>query len=184
MNPLPTQRLNEYREFKVPVSSSCTVHVAKNAYSAPSRLMRYEVTVRLHAERVEIYFAGQRVAEMERLRGQGKARIDYRHVIGSLVRKPGAFENYRYREEMFPSTVFRQRRPWRLSRRIGCHGKSVHCCQLYAKGVSCRELKTSLLLEIRGPARPTSSAASPMNWSSEAMPFSSHPRPCWCRACS
>jgi hypothetical protein len=45
---------------------------------------------------------------MERLRGEGKARIDYRHIIGSLVRKPGAFENYRYREEMFPSTVFRQ----------------------------------------------------------------------------
>lgn len=108
MNPLPAHRLNDYREFKVPVSSWCTVHVAKNAYSVPSRLMRYEVTVRLHAERVEIYFAGQRVAEMERLRGQGKARIDYRHVIGSLVRKPGAFENYRYREEMFPSTVFRQ----------------------------------------------------------------------------
>jgi hypothetical protein len=108
MNPLPAHRLNDYREFKVPVSSWCTIHVAKNVYSAPSRLMRYEVTVRLHAERVEIYFAGQRVAEMERLRGQGKARINYRHVIGSLVRKPGAFENYRYREEMFPSTVFRQ----------------------------------------------------------------------------
>jgi hypothetical protein len=62
----------------------------------------------LYAERVEVYFAGQCVAEMERLRGKGKARINYRHVIGSLVRKPGAFENYRYREEMFPSTVFRQ----------------------------------------------------------------------------
>jgi hypothetical protein len=66
------------------------------------------VTARLHAERVELYLAGQQVAEMERLRGRGKARIEYRHVIGSLVRKPGAFENYRYREEMFPSTVFRQ----------------------------------------------------------------------------
>jgi hypothetical protein len=66
------------------------------------------VTARLHADRVELYFAGQCVAEMDRLRGRGKARIDYRHVIGSLVRKPGAFENYRYREEMFPSTVFRQ----------------------------------------------------------------------------
>jgi hypothetical protein len=85
-----------------------TIHIAKNTYSVPSRLIRYEVTVRLYAERVEIHFAGQRVAEMERLRGQRKARIDYRHIIGSLVRKPGAFENYRYREEMFPSTVFRQ----------------------------------------------------------------------------
>ncbi len=45
---------------------------------------------------------------MERLRGTRKSRIDYRHVIGSLVRKPGAFNNYRYRDEMFPSTVFRQ----------------------------------------------------------------------------
>jgi hypothetical protein len=108
MNPLPVYRLNDYREFKVPVNSGCTIRVAKNAYSVPSRLIRHEVIVRLYAERVEIYFAGQRVAEMERLRGQGKARIDYRHIIGSLVRKPGAFENYRYREEMFPSTVFRQ----------------------------------------------------------------------------
>jgi len=108
MNLLPAYRLNDYREFKVPVNPWSTIHIAKNTYSAPSRLIRYEVTVRLYAERVEIHFAGQRVTEMERLRGQGKARIDYRHVIGSFVRKPGAFENYRYREEMFPSTVFRQ----------------------------------------------------------------------------
>jgi transposase len=108
MKPLPMYRLNDYREFKVPVNPWSTIRVAKNTYSAPSRLIRHEVIVRLYAERVEIYFAGQRIAEMERLRGKGKARIDYRHVIGSLVRKPGAFENYRYREEMFPSTIFRQ----------------------------------------------------------------------------
>jgi hypothetical protein len=108
MKPLPAYRLNDYREYKVPVSSWSTVQVAHNTYSAPSRLRRYEVMARLHSERVELYFAGQQVADMERLRGRGKARIEYRHVIGSLVRKPGAFENYRYREEMFPSTVFRQ----------------------------------------------------------------------------
>jgi hypothetical protein len=108
MKPLPACRLNDYREYKVPVSSWSTVNVARNTYSVPSRLKRYEVTARLYAERVELHFAGQCVAEMERLRGRGKARINYRHVIGSLVRKPGAFENYRYREEMFPSTVFRQ----------------------------------------------------------------------------
>jgi hypothetical protein len=108
MKPLPAHRLNDYREYRVPVCGWSTIQVAKNTYSVPSRLIRYEVTARLHANRVEIYFAGQLVADMERFRGQGKARIDYRHVIGSLVRKPGAFENYRYREEMFPSTVYRQ----------------------------------------------------------------------------
>src|SRR5437763_15652613 len=31
----------------------------------------------------------------------------YRHIIDWLVRKPGAFENYRYREELFPTSRFR-----------------------------------------------------------------------------
>jgi hypothetical protein len=34
-------------------------------------------------------------------------KINYRHVIGWLVPKPGAFERYRYREEMFPTSRFR-----------------------------------------------------------------------------
>ena len=37
-----------------------------------------------------------------------QARIDYRHLIDSLVRKPGAFARYLYREELFPRLVFRQ----------------------------------------------------------------------------
>jgi hypothetical protein len=45
---------------------------------------------------------------MPRLRGERDHRIDYRHIIGSLVRKPGAFARYRYREELFPSLTFRQ----------------------------------------------------------------------------
>jgi hypothetical protein len=105
---LPAYRLNDHREYKVPVGIWSTVRVAHNTYSVPPRLIRHEVTARLHADHVEIYFAGQCVCSMKRLRGTGKVRIDYRHVVGSLVRKPGAFENYRYREEMFPSTVFRQ----------------------------------------------------------------------------
>jgi hypothetical protein len=105
---LPTYRLDDYREYQVPVGIWSTVQVANNTYSVPSRLMRHEVTARVHADSIEIRFAGKCVCCMDRLRGKGKARIDYRHVIGSLIRKPGAFENYRYREEMFPSTVFRQ----------------------------------------------------------------------------
>jgi hypothetical protein len=33
--------------------------------------------------------------------------VDYRHIIDWLVRKPGAFANYRYRDELFPSSRFR-----------------------------------------------------------------------------
>jgi hypothetical protein len=47
------------------------------------------------------------MAEMPRLRGRQKHRVDYRHIIDWLVRKPGAFENYRYRDELFPTSRFR-----------------------------------------------------------------------------
>jgi len=47
------------------------------------------------------------VEDLPRLRGRGKHRVDYRHIIDWLVRKPGAFENYRYRDELFPTSRFR-----------------------------------------------------------------------------
>jgi hypothetical protein len=34
-------------------------------------------------------------------------QIEYQHLVGSLVRKPGAFAAYRYRDELFPTTTFR-----------------------------------------------------------------------------
>ena len=42
------------------------------------------------------------------MRGAGGHGMFYRHIIESLVRKPGAFARYRYREELFPTLVFRQ----------------------------------------------------------------------------
>ena len=49
----------------------------------------------------------RRLTEMPRLRGRQKHRVDYRHIIDWLVRKPGAFEHYRYRDELFPTSRFR-----------------------------------------------------------------------------
>ena len=44
---------------------------------------------------------------MPRLRGRHKHRVDYRYIIDWLVRKPGALEHYRYRDELFPTSRFR-----------------------------------------------------------------------------
>jgi hypothetical protein len=33
--------------------------------------------------------------------------VDYRHIIEWLIRKPGAFESYRYQEDLFPTSRFR-----------------------------------------------------------------------------
>ena len=50
----------------------------------------------MYADHIEVYF----VESMERIHGAGEAHIDYRHIIRSLVRKPGAFARYRFREQM------------------------------------------------------------------------------------
>jgi hypothetical protein len=65
------------------------------------------VEVRVFAERLTVWYAGVCVAEMERLRGTGGQAINYRHVIHSLVRKPGAFAHYRYQQSLFPRLIFR-----------------------------------------------------------------------------
>jgi hypothetical protein len=65
------------------------------------------VEARVHPDTVEIWYGDRRVEELPRLRGRSKQRIDYRHIIDWLVRKPGAFENYRYRSDLFPTSWFR-----------------------------------------------------------------------------
>ena len=74
---------------------------------AVSRLIGTVVDARVYADHIEVYYKDHLVESMERLHGTGEAQIDYRHIIGSLVRKPGAFARYRFREQMFPTQTFR-----------------------------------------------------------------------------
>jgi len=108
MRPLDVSRLPEFTEEDIRVSDWSTIRVKHCAYSVPARLIGETVRVRIYEERIEAFYAGQVQLACERLRGRNLHRIDYRHVIWSLVRKPGAFARYVYREEMFPSVVFRR----------------------------------------------------------------------------
>ena len=107
LRPLPPAPVPEYANYRCRVRRWSTIRVANRTYSVPSRLIGMEVDVRVYADRIEVYYKGHLVESMERVHGAGEARIDYRHIIGSLVRKPGAFARYRFREQMFPSQTFR-----------------------------------------------------------------------------
>jgi hypothetical protein len=107
MRVLDVRLLPEYREEEARVTSWSTVQVSKKTYSVPSRLKGQKVKARVYEDRVEIYFKGSEQLTTPRLRGEKQHAVNYRHVIGSLVRKPGAFRRYRYREDMFPSETFR-----------------------------------------------------------------------------
>ena len=104
---LPAKRLDDYTPFKVRVGPSSTIRIKKNVYSVHSRLINEQVQVRLYADHLQIWYAQRQIEQIPRLRGEGNHFIQYRHVIDWLVRKPGAFENYRYREDLFPSSRFK-----------------------------------------------------------------------------
>lgn len=108
MRELDVAKLPEYVEEDVRVSDWSTVRVKHCAYSVPSRLIGEWVRVRIFEDRLEVRFANELQLACERLLGRNQRRIDYRHVIWSLVQKPGAFARYVYREEMFPSLAFRE----------------------------------------------------------------------------
>lgn len=107
LQPLPEHRLDTMRRERVRVNPGSLVTVHRNYYSVHSRLIGEMVEARVLPDTVEIWYADSKVEELPRLRGRGKHRVDYRHIIDWLVRKPGAFENYRYRSDLFPTSWFR-----------------------------------------------------------------------------
>jgi hypothetical protein len=89
------------------VGPSSTIRVNHNVYSVDSRLIGETIQVRLYMDRLEIWYGQKKIDTLPRQRGEGKHKINYRHIIDSLIRKPGAFENYRYHDELFPTSRFR-----------------------------------------------------------------------------
>jgi hypothetical protein len=108
MRPLSVKLWPEMRELRPRVSRAGIVRVAGNGYSVPSGLRGKQVTVRVYEWFIEVWYANQCVETIPRLTGSKQYHINYRHVIDTLLRKPGGFRNYRHRDELFPSAVFRQ----------------------------------------------------------------------------
>jgi hypothetical protein len=108
MQPLSVERLAEHTEEDVLVTGWSTIRVKHNTYSTPSRLIGQTVRVKVFDDRLEVFFGGSHQLTVGRLLGRNNHRINYRHIIWSLVQKPGAFAQYRYREDLFPSLEFRR----------------------------------------------------------------------------
>jgi hypothetical protein len=104
---LPKLRYEDYEERVCKVSCASTIRILHNTYSVHSRLIGENVKVRIYADHLDIWYAQRKIETLSRLRGEDGHRINYRHIIDWLVRKPGAFENYRYKEDLFPTSQFR-----------------------------------------------------------------------------
>jgi hypothetical protein len=108
MKPLTVKPWPQMRELIVRVGQNGILRIGSNGYSVPSGLKGKRAIVRIYEWQIEVWYANQRLETLPRVPGAHHYQINYRHVIDSLLRKPGGFRNYRYRDDLFPQEVFRR----------------------------------------------------------------------------
>ena len=113
---LPAQRTIDFSEATARVTTSSTISVKKVMYSVPSRLIGYQLKIHIYDDQLSCYLGSDHVLDLPRVRGGDKripARcINYRHLINSLVRKPGAFRYSILRDDMLPTATYKK--IWKL----------------------------------------------------------------------
>jgi transposase InsO family protein len=127
LRPLPVRRTADFEELDARVSKYGVFTAKSVLYSVPSRLSGHRLKVRLYSAHVEAWLGGVKVFECERMYGsvaqRHPRRIDWRHMLPSLKRKPGAFARWVLRDAMFPRSEYAQ--TWerireRLPERAAC----------------------------------------------------------------
>ena len=104
---LPAEPLSDFKKIITKVGRSSSIRVMQNTYSVPSRLIGANVEIRVYFDRLELFYGQKKITSIPRIVGKNKHHIDYRHIIHSLIKKPGAFENYKYKPDLFPNSFFR-----------------------------------------------------------------------------
>jgi hypothetical protein len=107
LKPLPSKKYYAPIMMEVKVSSFSTIRLLKCIYSVPSRLIGYKLRAYIYHGEIKLYYGSNMVQTMPQIQDKSGVSINYRHLIKSLLRKPGAFTNYYYRDYLFPSVIFR-----------------------------------------------------------------------------
>jgi len=158
MRPLVVDRLKEHTEEDVLVTGWSTIRVKHNAYSVPSRLIGAWVRVHVYDDKLDIRYSDKSQLVVDRLHGRNGHSINYRHIIWSLVQKPWAFAQYRYREELFPSLMFRKAYDALLEKNTG-RGADIEYLRVLHLAASTMESDVEAVLERLLAAGTLSSAA-------------------------
>ncbi|MEA3643083.1 MAG: IS21 family transposase [Lamprobacter sp.] len=107
---LPRRRTGDYSEQVVAVTTSATIEVKRVLYSVPARLIGERLRLHVFDERIEAFVGATRALTLPRVYSvnhERARRIDYRHLIGALVRKPQAFRYSQLREDLLPNATYR-----------------------------------------------------------------------------
>jgi hypothetical protein len=103
---LPEKPYHAPTIIPVRVNTGSVVMLLGIPYSVPSRLIHAMLKAYIYPESIELYYGSKSIQKMPR--SYDTPKIDYRHIIDTLLRKPGAFAQYQYRECLFPNLTFRK----------------------------------------------------------------------------
>lgn len=130
MRRLPRFRTTDFSVATVTVTRSATISVRAVLYTVPSRLIGSRLKVHIYDDRLVCWLGTTPLLTLARRfhkRGAPRQRVvDYRHLIGALVRKPQAFRRSIFRDELYPRPVFR--RAWEV---IDDHLEPRKACRVY-----------------------------------------------------
>jgi len=143
LQPLPRHRTTDFSVATVGVTRFGTIIVRGVLYTVPSRLVGTRLKVHIYDDRLVGHLGTTPVLTVPRRhrRAGDKAvrQVDWRHLIGALVKKPQAFRHSVFRDDLFPRTAFR--RAWEaldegLEPRKACriyvgllHLAATHACE-------------------------------------------------------
>jgi len=109
---LPVHRTTDYSEQVVKVTTSSTIEVKRIIYTVPARLAGERLRLHIYDDHIEAYVGSVLAHTLPRtytIKPNQRGRcIDYRHVIGQLVRKPQAFRYSQLRDDLLPSATYQQ----------------------------------------------------------------------------
>lgn len=106
--PLPKHKAVDFTECVAVVSSTGTIRVKRKTYSVHSRLRGEKLRVHVYHDRLECYLGSELAQTLSKITHKEQTRrIDYRHLIDSLVRKPQAFRCSQIRDDLLPSLEYK-----------------------------------------------------------------------------
>lgn len=156
LKPLPERKYYAPEILELKVTTSSTIRVDQITYSVPSRLIGYSLRAYIYQGEIKLYYGNQFICSIAKIdSSKTSAVINYRHIIAGLVRKPGAFTNYQYRDHLFPTVAFRKLYD-RLIKTHPVNGTKQYLQILHLAAVNSEsEVEAAIVILLEGKISPT-----------------------------
>jgi len=111
LQPLPNNKTEDFEVISAKVSGLSIIIVKNMRYSVPSNLSGHVLTLHIFQNEIQAYLGSTPVINFERkyrTRHKSPYVINYKHIIHALIKKPGAFRNCKYRDEILPGYSYKK----------------------------------------------------------------------------